>query len=113
MAWYDKNSDLERFKKGIEQEFDFIIRGEGFCELTVKGFSKGTGIKRVLEHYNIDISDAYAIGDSMNDLPMLNAVPNSIVMGESSDELKKAASFVTKNLLDDGIEHALKHFKMI
>ncbi len=113
LAWYDKNSDLERFKKGIEQEFDFIIRGEGFCELTVKGFSKGTGIKRVLEHYNIDISDAYAIGDSMNDLPMLNAVPNSIVMGESSDELKKAASFVTKNLLDDGIEHALKHFKMI
>ena len=62
---------------------------------------------------NIPINSAYAIGDSMNDLPMLNAVPNSIVMGNGSDELKKSASFVTKDLLDNGIEYALKHFGMI
>ena len=60
-----------------------------------------------------DFDFAYAIGDSMNDLPMLNAVPNSIVMGNGSDELKKSASFVTKDLLDNGIEYALKHFGMI
>lgn len=113
LAWYDEKSDLERFKKETEQNFDFIVRGDGFCELTVKGFSKGTGIARVLEYHNIPLSDAYAIGDSMNDLPMLEAVPNSIVMGESSDELKKIASFVTKNLLDDGIEYALTHSGMI
>ena len=49
----------------------------------------------------------------MNDLPMLTAVPNSIVMGNGSEELKKSASFVTKDLLDSGIEYALKHFGMI
>lgn len=113
LAWYDKNSDLERFKKGIEQDFDFIIRGEDFCELTVKGFSKGTGIKRVLEYHNIPIRDAYAIGDSLNDLSMIQTVPNGIVMGESNAKLKEAAVFVTKNLLDDGIEYALKHFNFI
>ena len=59
------------------------------------------------------IDNAYAIGDSMNDLPMLTAVPNSIVMGNGSEELKKSASFVTKDLLDNGIEYALKHFGMI
>ena len=49
----------------------------------------------------------------MNDLPMLTAVPNSIVMGNGSEELKKSASFETKDLLDNGIEYALKHFGMI
>ena len=113
LAWYDEKSDIERFKREIEKDFDFIVRGDGFCEMTVKGFSKGTGIEKVLEYHNIPINSAYAIGDSMNDLPMLNAVPNSIVMGNGSDELKKSASFVTKDLLDNGIEYALKHFGMI
>ena len=70
-------------------------------------------IEKVLEYHNIPIDNAYAIGDSMNDLPMLTAVPNSIVMGNGSEELKKSASFVTKDLLDNGIEYALKHFGMI
>ena len=113
LAWYDEKSDIERFKREIEKDFDFIVRGDGFCEMTVKGFSKGTGIEKVLEYHNIPINSAYAIGDSMNDLPMLNAVPNSIVMGNGSDELKKSASFVTKDLLDNGIYYALKHFGMI
>lgn len=113
LAWYDEKSDLERFKKGIEKEFDYIQRGDGFCELAVRGYSKGTGIKEVCKYYNIPLSEAYAIGDSMNDLEMLLAVPNSIVMGNGTEELKKIASFVTKDLLDDGVEYALKHFKMI
>jgi hypothetical protein len=113
VAWYDEKSDLEKFKKGIEKEFDFIDRGYGFCELAVKGFSKGSGIEAVCDYYGIPISDAYAIGDSLNDLPMLKAVPGSIAMGNSTDALKKQSAFVTKDLYDDGIEYALKHFKLI
>ena len=86
LAWYDEKNDIEQFKREIEKDFDFIVRGDGFCEMTVKGFSKGTGIEKVLEYHNIPIDNAYAIGDSMNDLPMLTAVPNSIVMGNGSEE---------------------------
>ena len=71
------------------------------------------GFSACLLYTSIPIDNAYAIGDSMNDLPMLTAVPNSIVMGNGSEELKKSASFVTKDLLDNGIEYALKHFGMI
>ena len=113
LAWYDNKSDLEKFKHGIERDFDFIERGKNFCELTLKGYSKGTGIVKVCEYHNIPLSEAYAIGDSLNDLPMLQAVPNSIAMGNSSEELKRQSSFVTKDLFDDGIEYALKHFEMI
>ncbi len=113
VAWYDEKSDLEKFKRGIEKEFDYIDRGYGFCELAVKGFSKGTGIELVCRHHGADISDAIAIGDSLNDLPMLEAVPHSVAMGNSVEELKKLSSFVTKDIYDGGIEYALRHFGLI
>lgn len=113
VAWYDEKSDLEKFKQGVEKEFDFIDRGYGFCELAVKGYSKGTAIKTVCRYHSIPISDSCAIGDSLNDLPMLEAVPHSVAMGDSVEELKRKSSFVTKDLYADGIEYALKHFGLI
>ena len=113
VAWYDENSNLEKFKKGVAAEFDFIDRGYGFCELAVKGISKGTGIEAVCKYHGIDISDAVAIGDSLNDLPMLEAVEKSVAMGNSTESLKEKASFVSTDLYDDGIEYALRHFGMI
>lgn len=113
VAWYDEKSNIEKFMRGVEKEFDYIDRGYGFCELAVKGYSKGTGIEAVCAHHDIPISDAVAIGDSLNDLPMLEAVPNSVAMGGSVEKLKRKSSFVTKDLYEDGIEYALKHFKLI
>lgn len=34
-------------------------------------------------------------------------------MGNGIDELKKKADYVTKDILDHGIESALKHFGLI
>ncbi len=113
VAWYDEKSDLEKFKVGVKDEFDFIDRGYGFCELAVKGLSKGTGIDEVCRYHGISINDAIAIGDSLNDMPMLEAVPHSVAMGNSVKGLLEYASFVTKTVEDDGIEYALKHFGLI
>lgn len=113
VAWYDEKSDLEKFKKGIAEDFDYIDRGYGFCELAVHGFSKASGIEAVCSYHNIPISEACAIGDSLNDLPMLLAVPNSVAMGNSTAALKEKAAFVTKDLYDGGIEYALKYYNLI
>ena len=48
LAWYDEKSDIERFKREIEKDFDFIVRGDGFCEMTVKGFSRERELKKSL-----------------------------------------------------------------
>lgn len=113
VAWYDEKSSLEKFKTGIEKEFDFIDRGYGFCELAVKGFSKGSGIEEVCKFHNVPISETCAIGDSFNDLPMLEAAAHSVAMGNSVEGLKNISEFVTKDLYDDGIEYALKHYGLI
>ena len=57
---------------------------------------KGNAVQYVCDLYNIPTSDAYAAGDAGNDLSMLCTVGNSIAMINGSDEIKAAASIITK-----------------
>jgi hydroxymethylpyrimidine pyrophosphatase-like HAD family hydrolase len=44
---------------------------------------------------------------------MLEYVENSIAMGNSTPLLFDLVSFVTKDIEEDGIEHALNHYNII
>ena len=81
VIWTNPDSDMELFRQEIGKCFSIIDRGGGFYENVPLGFSKATGIATILDKLGISIENAYAIGDSTNDLPMLQAVPNSIAMG--------------------------------
>lgn len=111
-AFHDEKTSVEEFLKAMEEHFSIIIRDETFIELVPKGYSKGIAIKKVCEYYNLPIEQSYAIGDSLNDLEMFAATPNSIGMGNGK-AVHEYVSFVTKDILDDGIEYALEHFEII
>jgi Cof subfamily protein (haloacid dehalogenase superfamily) len=81
-----------------------------FTDVVAKGNSKRTGIDAVLKHCGIDLSEVYAFGDGGNDIPMLRYVPNSVAMGNASDEVKSAARYVTDTVDNDGIAKFLERF---
>lgn len=110
--WADNNTDKESVIELIEKDFMVIDRGGDFYENVPKGYTKATGIMHILNKFGIPIENAYAVGDSPNDLPMLEAVPNSIAMG-GAESIYPYVSFVTKPIEEDGIEYALKHFGII
>ena len=109
MIAYDEKTDLERFKKGIAPHFVYIDRGQGFGEMAQKSCSKKTGIEFVLNYYHLSKTNAYAIGDSLNDLPMFEGVGTSIAMG-NGEKLIPYADYVTADLWHDGVEQAMEHF---
>lgn len=113
VMWTNENSDFENFHKEFENVFEFIHRGEGFYELVPLGFSKASGIKYLIEYLDIPHENTYAIGDSTNDLSMLEYVKNSIAMGNSHPLLFDLVSFVTRDIEEDGIAYALKHYNII
>lgn len=113
VIWTNKNSDFERFHEDFKDIFEFIHRGEGFYELVPFGFSKASGIEYLIQHLDINHKNTYAIGDSTNDLAMLKYVQNSIAMGNSTPILFDLVSFVTKDIEEDGIYYALKHYNII
>ena len=81
-------------------------------EISVKGITKATGLKQITSYLSIPIEDTIAIGDSLNDLDILQEAGLSICMGNGADECKEIADFTTKDISDDGLAYALKHFNL-
>lgn len=113
VIWINESSDFDAFYKEFESKLEFIHRGENFYELVPLGFSKAFGIKYLIELLDIPHENTYAVGDSTNDLSMLEYVKNSIAMGNSHSLLFDLVSFVTKDVDEDGIEYALKHYNIV
>ncbi|GAB4073696.1 Cof-type HAD-IIB family hydrolase [Barrientosiimonas marina] len=72
------------------------------------GGSKAAGIQKLIQELDVPSADIYAFGDGLNDIPMLQAVQNSIAMGNASDIVKQAAKQVTRDVNEDGLWHGLK-----
>lgn len=114
--WAKTPESVHYFKKRYHHIFDFIYRDSPdnlLLEVIPKDFSKATGIEFLLKHLGIPYENIYALGDSANDLAMLKYVKHSIGMGNSENLIKDIVSYMTKDVDDDGVEYALKHFGII
>ena len=109
----DEQSDRAGFFRRLGLDIDVIDRGYGFYECVPAGHSKATAIDVVLEHYGMDLKDAYVFGDSTNDLSMFEHVPNAVLMGKHDKELEPFASFTTKTVEQDGIWYAMEHLGLM
>lgn len=107
------DSNFEYFVSKYSETLTFIDRGNDFFEIVPKGCSKATGMQFLMDYFNIPLKNTYAIGDSTNDIPMIEFAGTGIVMGKSSPEVTKYADYITDTILNDGIYKAMKHFKLI
>lgn len=112
VSWVSDESDFGMFTREVSKNFSIIDRGGGFYENVPLGCTKATAMDMLLERLGIPLENAYAIGDSMNDLQMLRAVPNSIAMG-GAELLYPYVSYITDPICEDGIANALEHFGLI
>lgn len=66
---------------------------------------KGTGIRKILDYYDLDRSQAIAFGDGNNDIEMLESVGWGVAMANASEDLKAIADEVIGHVAEDGIYH--------
>lgn len=64
---------------------------ESYLDLTPKGNSKSSAMKRVIEWIGEDL-ETYCVGDSFNDLSIFEAADHSYTFHRCSDQMKRAAS---------------------
>ena len=103
----------QELKEYLSRYFLCIDRGGNMHEVIQKDYSKATGIRFLCDYLGKNIEDCYVFGDSENDRSMLEAVPNSIAMGNSEKAIKECCSYVTKDIKEDGIYEAMRHFGLI
>ena len=72
--------------------------------------SKADAISNISHRLGIDESHIMAFGDSPNDGAMLKAAGLSIAMGNSKDQIKEIANFITHSNDEDGVAFAINKF---
>lgn len=114
-CYANDSGQVMRFMERYAQLLDLIDRERGYFEIVPKGYSKATAMDRLIEYLNatgkygekITLADTVCIGDSNNDLTMLEHAGCAIAMGNSSKQVLEMADFVTTDVMDDGIWNAL------
>lgn len=112
VTYESPDSRREEFVRRMEPWFTCIDRTT-LMEYVLKGCSKAKGMEILMDHLGIDREDTLAIGDSTNDLTMFSVAAHTACMGGGMEELKAEAEYITADVMDDGIEKALKHFRLL
>lgn len=108
--------EAEHFDEFIKVNFPncyATIWTVGSYDILYKGCDKGNGLKRLADLLDIDIKDTIAFGDADNDIALIESAGIGVALGNSCDNLKKVADYVTDDIDEDGLYNALKHFNII
>lgn len=85
-----------------------VIDHGRFAEVVPAGCSKADGIRRVLAAAGIARENSIAIGDSRNDVDMLQYAGLGIAMGGAPEPVRRAADRVTSTFAENGVAAALR-----
>jgi Cof subfamily protein (haloacid dehalogenase superfamily) len=81
-----------------------------FLEISDLGATKGQALAGLARSLNLTAGQVMAIGDSWNDLDMIEYAGIGVAMGNAEAEVKAAAQYITLNNDDDGVAEAIEKF---
>ena len=79
-----------------------------YAEIVTRGHSKATAMEYLQQYFGIDRSHVIAMGDSLNDIEMLNAAGIAVVMGDGHPDVLPLADFVSVAAHEGGVGQALE-----
>lgn len=110
----DAPERLDRLRAQIEPQLAgrvHVVRTSvDFLECMRPGVNKGTALETIMEREGIDRMETLAIGDSENDLPLLQAAGFSIAMQNATPAVLAQAHTITPSNDDDGVAQALERW---
>lgn len=93
------------------EDVDLVYASWGGCiEIMKKGTSKGSAVKALADKLGIKIEDVICMGDSGNDVSMLEEAGLAVVMGNAPDFIKKYGDYITDTNENDGVAKAIEKF---
>lgn len=84
-----------------------VFQHPTYLEYAPKGYSKATGMETVLKKCGIPRERSVAIGDSANDIDMLNYAGISVAVGNADDKIKAICKKVTAHAKEGGVGKAI------
>ncbi|MFR1783647.1 MAG: Cof-type HAD-IIB family hydrolase [Sarcina ventriculi] len=101
---------LNRAKKELREieGLEVVSSWSNNFEVMPKGTCKWSGIKQLAKILGIKENEIICIGDSENDLSMIQNAGFGIAMGNARKDVKEAAKYITDNNECDGVGKAIE-----
>ncbi|PEZ07607.1 haloacid dehalogenase [Bacillus sp. AFS018417] len=107
----EKQRALTTLQKAFEN-VHFVECGKEQIEILPPHVSKLRGLQLLGEHLDIELKEMVAIGDSLEDLDVIESVGLGVAMGNAPIALKKAADWITRSNNENGVQYMIKeHFR--
>ena len=100
---------MAKFLKQYEGQLSVVDYGSSF-DIVPKDCTKASGMQRLLKILNISSEEVMAVGDSYNDLEMLESAKVGAAVNNAADELKKKADYVCDGKYICGVMEAIQRF---
>ena len=81
-----------------------------FLEFFSNKTSKAVAMEKLGQYYGIDKSSMIAVGDQINDLPMIEYAGLGVAMGNAVEGVKNAADYITDTNNNDGVAKVIQKF---
>lgn len=114
-VYFEEKRDAADARKAIVSMFSEVEvsqMDDYRLDIVPQGSSKLNGLLYLGEKLGIKRNEMVAIGDSIDDLEMIDGVGLGVAMGNSPVELKQAADWITRSNNQQGVGYMVKeHFR--
>lgn len=83
---------------------------ENLVELTMPGCDKGDALAAFADYYGIPVENTVAVGDNINDLPMIRRAGLGVAVANGDAALRAEAGFVTRSCDEDGVAYVIRKY---
>ncbi|MFP4078119.1 MAG: Cof-type HAD-IIB family hydrolase [Candidatus Izemoplasmataceae bacterium] len=112
ILFFDDLEIVEKYQTKYP-DLDFNLSSPFSADVNTKDGLKEIGIDVFTEYLGVPVSQTVAIGDSYNDISMIEHAGIGVAMGNGCEPLKEVADHVTDTVSNDGLYKAFKTLKLI
>ncbi|WP_106461139.1 Cof-type HAD-IIB family hydrolase [Anaerococcus sp. Marseille-P3915] len=98
-----KNSNMNQLQalevdiaRITDYDLEISYSSNMYMEINAKGVNKAIALKKIADHYGIDMKNVMAIGDNYNDVAMLEEAGTAIAVRNARLQVKQSADYVTQ-----------------
>lgn len=100
----------EKLLEKFGNRFDITCSAEVLVEISPLNNNKGEGLKYLANYFNIPIDSTVAIGDNLNDLPMIEVANIGVAVGNGVSELKEKADYISVTNNEGAVAEVIEKF---
>lgn len=107
-----KEDVLDKVHEEFEKIKDITITSSSSnnIEINKNTINKGLAVEKLAKKYKINLEEVIAVGDNRNDISMIERVGLGIAMGNSNEDIKNLANYVSETNEEDAIANIIKEF---